>query len=138
MPADPGLPGTPNPSNEAMLAAAMGLGAVGGPAGCRTFGAGGGGGGADCGAGVSSSDMSEYAGLAGPALGFGLLLRARGELTLALAPTPSGRGFGRIPLCGCIGREAGMAPWALGGPVAPLGAGDLTPAGTSDETGELR
>ena len=135
MPADPGLPGTPNPSNEAMLAAAMGLGAVGGPAGGRTLGAGGG---ADCGAGVSSSDMSEYAGLAGPALGFGLLLRARGELTLALAPTPSGRGFGRIPLCGCIGREAGMAPWALGGPVAPLGAGDRTPAGTGDETGELR
>ena len=135
MPADPGLPGTPNPSSEAMLAAAMGLGAVGGPAGGRTLGAGGG---ADCGAGVSSSDMSEYAGLAGPALGFGLLLRARGELTLALAPTPSGRGFGRIPLCGCIGREAGMAPWALGGPVAPLGAGDRTPAGTGDETGELR
>ena len=135
MPADPGLPGTPNPSNEAMLAAAMGLGAVGGPAGGRTLGAGGG---ADCGAGVSSSDMSEYAGLAGPALGFGLLLRARGELTLALAPTPSGRGFGRIPLCGCIGREAGMAPWALGGPVAPFGAGDRTPAGTGDETGELR
>ena len=135
MPADPGLPGTPKPSNEAMLAAAMGLGAVGGPAGGRTLGAGGG---ADCGAGVSSSDMSEYAGLAGPALGFGLLLRARGELTLALAPTPSGRGFGRIPLCGCIGREAGMAPWALGGPVAPLGAGDRTPAGTGDETGELR